>query len=278
MKRAAIVIAVLGMCASSLAQDKAATQSAPAGQTAAAPQGKRPPAAKTQPEFDAYKAALPLTDAAATEKAADDFAAKFPDSELRVVLYKSAMQKYQASNNGDKMLEMAQKALTLDPDDPDALVGVAQVLAERTRDTDLDKDQKLAEAKKDAGRALVTVDTDVPTAGYPPEKIDQFKRYMKSEAYAVLGTLATNAKSWPEAETDLRKSIEVFPEQVDSVAVLRLAVALDMQNKIPDALKFANQAVDLTKDRPDSAAGKAARAEQDRLTKLSSGSAPGQKN
>jgi uncharacterized protein HemY len=101
---------------------------------------------------------------------------------------------------------------------------------------------------------------------------------MKSEAYAVLGTLATNAKSWPEAETDLRKSIEVFPEQVDSVAVLRLAVALDMQNKIPDALKFANQAVDLTKDRPDSAAGKAARAEQDRLTKLSSGSAPGQKN
>jgi tetratricopeptide (TPR) repeat protein len=278
MKRAAIVIAVLGMCASSLAQDKAATQSAPAGQTAAAPQGKRPPAAKTQPEFDAYKAALPLTDAAATEKAADDFAAKFPDSELRVVLYKSAMQKYQASNNGDKMLEMAQKALTLDPDDPDALVGVAQVLAERTRDTDLDKDQKLAEAKKDAERALVTVDTDVPTAGYPPEKIDQFKRYMKSEAYAVLGTLATNAKSWPEAETDLRKSIEVFPEQVDSVAVLRLAVALDMQNKIPDALKFANQAVDLTKDRPDSAAGKAARAEQDRLTKLSSGSAPGQKN
>jgi tetratricopeptide (TPR) repeat protein len=278
MKRAAIVIAVLGMCALSLAQDKAATQSAPAGQTAAAPQGKRPPAAKTQPEFDAYKAALPLTDAAATEKAADDFAAKFPDSELRVVLYKSAMQKYQASNNGDKMLEMAQKALTLDPDDPDALVGVAQVLAERTRDTDLDKDQKLAEAKKDAERALVTVDTDVPTAGYPPEKIDQFKRYMKSEAYAVLGTLATNAKSWPEAETDLRKSIEVFPEQVDSVAVLRLAVALDMQNKIPDALKFANQAVDLTKDRPDSAAGKAARAEQDRLTKLSSGSAPGQKN
>ena len=168
--------------------------------------------------------------------------------------------------------------MTLDPDDPDALVGVAQVLAERTRDTDLDKDQKLAEAKKDAERALVTVDTDVPTAGYPPEKIDQFKRYMKSEAYAVLGTLATNAKSWPEAETDLRKSIEVFPEQVDSVAVLRLAVALDMQNKIPDALKFANQAVDLTKDRPDSAAGKAARAEQDRLTKLSSGSAPGQKN
>ena len=41
----------------------------------------------------------------------------------------------------------------------------------------------------------MTVDTDVPTAGYPPDKVDQFKRYMKSEAYAVLGTLASNAKN-----------------------------------------------------------------------------------
>lgn len=276
MKRAAIGIAVLGMCICSWAQDKQAAPAAPAGQAAAAPQGKRPPQAKTQPEFEAYKAAIALPDAPASEKAADDFAAKFPDSELRVVLYKAAMQKYQGANNADKMLEMAQKALTFDADDPEALVGVAQVLAERTRDTDLDKDQKLAEAKKDAERALVTIDTDVPTTGYPPEKLALFKGYLRSEAYAVLGTLASNAKNYPEAETNLRKSIEAFPEQVDSVAVLRLAVALDMQNKIPEALKYADQAVDLTKDRPDSPAGKAARAEKDRLTKLNSGTAPGQ--
>lgn len=276
MKQAAVVIAMLGVCVFGWGQDKAATQTAPAGQAAAAqPPGKRPPQAKTQPEFQAYNAAIALTDAAAAEKAADDFAAKFPDSELRVVLYKAAMQKYQAVNNADKMMDTAQKALTLDADDPEALVGVAQILAERTHDTDLDRDQKLAEAKKDAERALQTVDTDVPTTGYPPEKIDQFKRYIKSEAYAVLGTLASNAKNYADAETALRKSIDVFPEQVDSVAVLRLAVALDMQNKFPDALKYANQAVDLTKDHPDSPAGKAARAEQDRLTKLNSGSAPG---
>lgn len=277
MKRAAIGIAVLAICVCSWGQDKP-TQSAAAAQSQApaAQQGKRPPQAKTQPEYEAYKAAMQLTDPAATEKATDDFAAKFPDSELKAVLYKNAMQKYQGANNADKMLEMAQKALSFDADDPEALVAVAQVDAERTRDTDLDKDQKLAEAKKDAERALVTVDTDVPTAGYPPERIDQFKRFIKSEAYAILGTLASNAKNYPEAETDLKKSIEVFPENVDSVAVLRLAVALDMDNKYPDALKYANQAVELTKDHPDSPAGKAARAEQERLTRLNSGSAPGQ--
>ncbi len=289
MKRIAIIMAVLAVCVTAFGQDKAAApksaaagqtgaQTPPgqaAGQTAVPPPGKRPPQAKTQPEFEAYKTAIALTDAAPQEKAADDFATKFPDSELRVVLYKAAMQKYGATGNSDKMLDMAQKAITFDGDDPEALVGAAQVLVERTRDTSLDKDQRLAEAKKDAEHALVTVDTDVPTAGYPPERIDQFKRYIRSEAYAILGTLASNAENYPEAETQLRKSIDVFPEQVDPVAVLRLAIALDKENKTPEALKYANQAVDLTKDHPDGPAGKAARAEQDRLTKLSSGSAPG---
>jgi tetratricopeptide (TPR) repeat protein len=283
MKRAAIVMAVLGMCACSFGQgDKSAAQNPPAGQAAgqaaaqaAAPQGKRPPQAKTKPEYDAYNAAMALTDPAALEKAADDFATKFPDSELRVVLYKAAMQRYQQANNADKMLDTSRKALTYDPDDPEALLGVAQVLSERTRDTDLDKDQKLAEAKKDAERALVTVDTDLPTVGYDPAKLAQFKGFLKSEAYAILGALASNAKNWPEAESNLRKSIDAFPEQVDSIAVLRLSVALDMQNKIPEALKYANQAVELTKDHPDSQAAKAAHDEQDRLTKLNGGTAPG---
>jgi tetratricopeptide (TPR) repeat protein len=284
MKRAAIVVAMLTMCAWSFGQstDKPAAQNPPAGQAAqpagqaSAPAGKRPPKVNSQEEFNAYKTAAALTDAAALEKGSDDFAAKYPESELRPLLYRSAMQRYQLVNNSDKMLEMAKKVLALDPDDPEALVGVSQVLAERTRDTDLDRDQRLAESRKDAERALQTVDTDIPSSGYPPEQLTAYKGYLRSEAYAVLGKLSSDAKNWPDAESNLRKSIEAFPQQVDSIAVLRLAVALDMQNRIPEALKYADQAVELTKDRPDSGAGKAARDEKDRLTKLSVGTAPGQ--
>jgi tetratricopeptide (TPR) repeat protein len=280
MKRTAIIviIAMLETSAWSIAQNKPAGQSAPTGQAAgqaAAPAGKRPPQAKTQPEFDAYKAAAALTDPAAQEKAAADFATKFPDSELRQLLYAAVMHHYQQANNGDKMKEMAQKILTYDADDPEALVSVAQVLAERTHDTDLDKDQRLAEARKDAQRSLVTVDTDVPT-GYPPEQLDAFKGYVRSEAYAILGTIDFNAKAWADAEGNLRKSIDAFPKEPDPIAVFRLSVALDMQNKYPEALKYANQAVDLTKEGTN--AGDAARKEKDRLTQLSSGGAPPAKN
>lgn len=285
MKRTLMLMAVLvSISAWSAAQSsgKPATSSGQASSSgqaagqAAAPAGKRPPQAQTQPEFEAYKAAIALTDAAAMEKAADDFAAKFPNSELRVVLYKAAMQKYQQANNGDKMMEMARKALTYDADDPQALLAISQGVAEEVHDTDLDKDQKTAEAKKDAERALVTIDTDLPTSGYPPEQLEAFKNFMRSEAYLILGTLSFKLDNYPDAETNLRKSIDVFPQQPDPVGVFRLAVALDEQKKYPEALKYANQAVDLTKDRPDSGVGKAARDEKDRLEKLSGGTAPGQ--
>jgi tetratricopeptide (TPR) repeat protein len=280
MKRIAMVIAVLGMCACSWAQDKPASQNPPAGQAAgqaaAAPQGKRPPKVNSQEEYNAYKAAMATTDAAGLEKAADDFATKYPQSELRPLIYKAAMQRYQQANNGDKMVEMAKKVLAIDPDDPEALVSVAQVEAEQTKDDSLDKDQRLAEARKNAERALVTVDTDVPTTGYPEEQLRNYKNFIRSQAYFVLGTAAFKDSKWPDAETNLRKSIDTLPQSPDVIAVYRLALSLDFQNKIQDALKVVQQAVDLTKDNPDSPAGKAARQEQDRLQKYASTGTSGQ--
>ncbi len=274
MKRATIMIAMLGTAIWGSAQggfaqstDKPAMQSAPATQTAA-PAGKRLPQAKTQPEYDAYKAAVALTDPAAQEKAAADFATKFPESELRPLLYKAVMGAYQQSN-ADKMIEMAQNILTYDADDPDGLLGVAQGLAEQTRDPVLDRDQRMAEARKDAQRALITVDTDVPTAGVAPEKLNAYKSFVRSQAYYILGTIDYNNKAWPDAEADLRKSIDAYPQSVDAVAVLKLSLALDQQNKYPEALKYANQAVDLTKEGTN--AGDAARKEKDRLTQLTGG-------
>jgi hypothetical protein len=353
MKRAAVVISMvvagLGMCAWSLGQSTDKPAAAPAAGQTAAPQGKRKPQAKTQPEFDAYRTAIAITgplaldghitagqavltsarnsftsgmsgfkvnvagagpngatlttsiasyqspmqvtladkasttttaaavigdgDAAALEKAADDFAAKFPDSELRGGLYTAAMERYQASSSA-KTMEMAQKILAIDADDPAALVRLAQGLLDSTRDTDLDKDQKIADAKKNAERALVTVETDVPTAGYAPEQLNQFKSVVRSDAYFVLGMAAYRASNWPDAETNLRKSIDAFPQQPDAFTTLELAISLDMQSKYPEATKYVDQAVELTKDRADSGVGKAARAEKDRLKDLSAGAAP----
>ena len=239
--------------------------------TPATPQGKRPPQAKTDAEFAEFNTAIANTnDPAAVEKAAEAFATKYPDSELRVLLYEAAMQSYQRANNADKMMEMGRKVLKIDPDEPTALVGVAQVLAERTRDTDLDKDQRLDEAMKLAQRSLTTVDTDIaPRADTPQEKIDAYKGVLRSSAYAIMGTLEFNKEKYADAENFYRKSMDAFPAQLDPVVVLRLALALDKQGKYPEALKEANHAVQLTQE--GTTAGGLARRERDRLVQLTGG-------
>jgi len=239
----------------------------------AQPQGKRPPQAKTQPEYDAFQTAVANNDPAALEKAANDFAAKFPDSELRIVLFKTATRAYQTANNADKTAEMGRKVLALDPDDPEALVMVANVLAERTRDTDIDKDQRMDEAMKMAQHATQTIDTDVAAPpGTPQDKLDAYKSLLRSNAYSIIGTLEFNQGKYPAAEADLRKSIDAFPTQPDPVVVLRLALTPDKQGRYPDALKEANRAVDMTQE--NSTVGGLARKERDRLVQLNGGTPP----
>jgi tetratricopeptide (TPR) repeat protein len=288
MKRAAMVLAVLAVAAFAVAQQQTPTQQKqPAGAAGttqqgaaapAAPQGKRPPQAKTQPEFEAYNAAIAnQKDPAAMEKAADDFAAKFPESELRALLFKAAMRAYQNANNGDKMLEESQKLLKLDPDDPEALIASAEVTAERTRDTDLDKDQRYAKATKDAQHALETIDTDIPVpANIPQAQIDAYKGLLRSSSYSILGTIQYDQEKYADAEGYFHKSIDAYPAQPDPVVVLRLALALDKQGKYQDALTQANKAVDLTPEGTN--AGTTARHERDRLMQLTGSTIPAVSN
>jgi tetratricopeptide (TPR) repeat protein len=251
-------------------------QSSPNAQAGSAqqtpPPGKRPPQAKTQAEFDAYQAAMKsASDPAAVEKSADDFSAKFPTSELRDILYRVAMRGYQNSDNPEKMAGAAQKLLKIDPDDPEALVDLAEETVEHTRDTDLDKDQRLEDAAKNAQHALQTVDTDVPT-GVPPQQVDLFKAMVRSTAYSILGGVSDHHEKYPDSEDYYRKAIAADPAHTDPVLVLRLALALDKQGKYPDALKEANHAVELTQE--NTTPGKLARQERDRLVQLTGGSAP----
>ncbi len=63
------------------------------------------------------------------------------------------------SNNTEKVIDTGRKAIAADPTNPIPLVQVASALAETTRDTDLDREQRLAEAAKDAHAAIDNIDT-----------------------------------------------------------------------------------------------------------------------
>ncbi len=290
MKRAIVFVAALLVASWAMAQNNgqsgaqgqkppaqgAQTQPGTAGtQGQAAPAPKRPPQAKTQDEYKAFQAATQAATPEAQEKAADEFAAKFPSSELRVLLYRQAMNSYQNANNGEKMVEMGRKILAIDPNDPQALIEVAEVISEQTRSTDLDFTQKTDEANKLATHALETVDTDLmfsPNA--PPEKVQAAKDWLKATAYAILGNIAMEKHDYAGAEKNLKQAIDLGKTQPDPVNYLRLAVALDNQTKYAEALATANQAVSMTQE--NTTVGQLSRQEQSRLKQLAgaSNSAP----
>jgi tetratricopeptide (TPR) repeat protein len=247
---------------------QAAPTSPAAPQAPALPPHKAPPSAKTAEEFSAYNAAAGNPDTASAEKAADDFATKFPQSELRGLLYSNIMRRYQQSNDSDKTLEMARKVLTYEPSDPVALVMAATVLAERTREGDLDREERYDEALKYAQRALETSNTDLMVpANASAQQIESAKKVLLSMAHSAIGMVDLNRKSDAAAAQEFQQSIALSaPGPVEPLTYLRLALAQDHLKQYSDALGSANKAVESSP--ANSPVAMLAKQEVDRLSKL----------
>ena len=274
MRKAAVLIMVLtATVVAAQAQSSASTPGSPSGPQARTANAGRPPIqTKTREEYKAYQAAIANGQSPeAMEKAADDFAAKFPASDVRVLLYRAAMSSYQNAGNPEKMMSTGLKVLAIDKDDPEALIGIAEILEERTGPTDLDRQQRSEQVVEYASHALKTLDSDLAVpAGTSPDRVDAYKKYLRSTALAIIGTMYYKQEHFAEAETKLRNAMETDAANPDPVVVLRLALALDQQKKYPDALEQANRAVELTEEGTD--LGRMARNERDRLVVKASGS------
>lgn len=279
MKKRAILVMIALLLGVLAAAQQPAASATPAPAT-----GKRPPQAKTQQEYKDYNSAFALTGGATVEKAATDFAAKYPQSELREYLYSKAMHEYQNENNAGKMLAMGEKVLALDADNSIALVLTATVLADSLSDSDQDRDQKIGEIKKNSNHALETIDSSfVPPPNATSEQIEAYKTTLQSMAHSALGIMELKTGDDPNAEKDLRFAATLNKTQPDPYIWYHLALAQDhlatgvtdkdqQQKKYLEALASVNQALQYMGSNAD--LGKLAQGERERLQKLASLSTP----
>ena len=262
MKSSSVTLAVILAASMALAQSTATQTQAPSqsgqaqgqtgGQNAAPKNGQAQPSAgggrvlqaKSQDELKAYQDASAKTNPAEMEAAADAFAAKYPNSEMKGALFVRAMGLYAQSNNSEKLIAAGRKAIAADPTNPVPLVQVASVMAESTRDTDLDREQRLYEAAKDAQDAIKNVDSGLivpPNA--PPDKVAGAKKSILMMAYDTLGMIDLSKKDYAGAEQELLKAADISKANPEAVIYLRLSVAQDQLKKYPQALDSANKAV-----------------------------------
>jgi tetratricopeptide (TPR) repeat protein len=243
------------------------------GQAAPASGGSRVLQAKSQEELKAYQDVAAKTEPALVEAGADDFAAKYPNSELRASLYIRAMSLYSQSNNTERVIVTGEKAIADDPTNPIPLAQVATALAESVRDTDLDREQRLAEASKDAHAAIDNIDTGlVLPANADPKRIANAKQTLLTMSYDALGKIDLDKKDFPSAEQNLQKAIDLSKTNPDPVSYLRLSIAQDHLQQYAQALDSANKAVQYAKD--GSVVQNVAKQQQGRIQKLMAAASP----
>lgn len=248
---------------SQTAQPAQSTQGQPTVTQAAGP---HPPQAKTPQEMTDYTAAASKLDVKDMSQAADEFAVKYPQSELKWMLYQQVMLKAQDANDADVAIDMGRKSIQANPDNALSLAIVAAVISERTHETDLDKAEKETEATKDANHALETAGTMQVAASATPEQVESVRNQVRAFALGALGTLAFNDQKNDQAIDYFRKAM-ALPVPPDPLNGLRLAVALDKTQKYQDALETLNKVMPTAPD----AYQPMLKQEHDRLVKLTGG-------
>ncbi len=258
-------------------QSSTAPAASPAAASATASNAStaaRPPQAKTKEEYDAYKAGAALTDPTQVLAAADQFAQKYPDSELKELLYIHAMNGFAQQNNAEKEIEAGRKATAIDPHDPNPLIHVASALVEITHDNDLDKDQRYAEAAKDAQAAIDNINTGLHIPPNVTEaQVQAVKNSILTLAYETLGVVAMQRQSFAEAETNFQKAVDISKAEPVARIYLRLSVAQDNEKKYAEALVSANKALQYSQQ--GTVEQTLAKQQQSRLQKLVEETGPG---
>ena len=257
---------ILALSACALAQGGFTISGTPNNEKAKEPETpkKGMPMAKTQEELDAFNTAKSGTTLPEKEKAATAFQEKYAESELRSVLWSSLMQQYLNSGNASKTVEMGHKVLAMDKDNVVAQVLTAHAMTFTIRTSDLDKDEKLAEAQKLAEAAIAGMDTNLLfPPNTTPEQISGFKKRLISMALSTLGDVANKKDDYATSEKYYLDAIKTDAQDVDATTYFLLAVAQDHLKKFNEAMKNIDEAIKLFE--PGSSFAKKAENEKERL-------------
>src|SRR5579872_2792519 len=134
------------------------------------------------------------------------------------------------------MLAMGEKVLALDPNNPIALVLTATVLADSLSDADQDREQKIAEIRKNANQALAAGASFTPPAGSTPEQTAVYQGILESMAHSALGIMQLKTGEDIAAETSLKAAVGLNATDPDPYVWYHLALAQDHQKKYLEAL------------------------------------------
>ncbi len=197
-----------------------------------------------QAEADAWNAASKEQDPAKRIVAINAFLEKFPQAGLKPIAYGILTILHLAMGDTDKSAECGEKAVELDPDNPQALAILSYVFARRSRASELDYRAKMQKAESYAKHSLELIDALTKPSAVTEEQFLKQKETYSIMAHSSLGIIYFNSGRYPLSTEELKQATEPKYAQVDPVDFYVLGRAYVNMKKYAEAVAALQKSYD----------------------------------
>jgi tetratricopeptide (TPR) repeat protein len=194
------------------------------------------PKPKSEAELEALKTMFAAQNPDERIAACQNVLTKFADTEFKAVaLYFEAIS-YEQKGNYEQTVVFGERTLEADPKHYQAMLMLAEEIAQHTKEFDLDKADKLAQVEKYAKNALELVkDAPKPNPNLTDDQWVAARKEYTAQAHVALGTSALVSKKFDAAEKEYKTALEV-DDKPDAGTMVRLGKAYSEEGKYDDAI------------------------------------------
>lgn len=201
------------------------------------------PQPKSQAEVDAILAVQNSQDPNLRIAAAQKLLEDFKDTEFKEFANYMMMLSYQQLNDFENMLLFGDETLKQNADNVGVLLQLSFAIPTRTREFDLDKEEKLSKAEDYAKRAITLI-PNLPKMdpNLPDEEWLLTKKDFMAQANESLGLIALKRESHDAAVDYFTKALELAGTQTGDT-FYHLATAYHKAGKKTEALDAINKSI-----------------------------------
>jgi tetratricopeptide (TPR) repeat protein len=202
------------------------------------------PKPKSQAEVTALQAMFgALANPDQCIKAGEDVLANFANTEFKSIVLSTIADAYNRKGDFLKAIAYGEQALEADPKNYQAMLLLAQTIANHVGPDDLDRDKRLAESEKYANQAIAAVkDAPKMNAGITDDQWAAQKKDLVADAHQALGMSAVARKKYDVAITEFKTSLDgaATPEPATMV---RLGQTYNKAGNYDEAIAILDKAM-----------------------------------
>jgi tetratricopeptide (TPR) repeat protein len=198
---------------------------------------------KSQKEVDALMAIQNATDFEGRLTAIENLLTKFADTEYKVIALEMASETARAMGDADKTIIYCERTIEADPTNMAALAMLSKTIAEKTREFDLDREEKLTRSDGFANKVIEMA----PSAKKANAMLTDEQWTVRIKDLVAQAHEAKAAAAFVRKKNDL--AIEEYKLAIDGAGtpdpttLIRLGMVYNAAQKYDDAIAILDKAI-----------------------------------